>query len=143
MKPRSPRLITALMISIFLFACLFQGCATDQQISEEGQQAMARIIARNAGRVVCMTKPEIAMPLRVACNIVALENSTLAELSIWGDLLKENKMFVDDLNDLLIILQGEGVLDLNFDVVTGEVLPWVRLVAKAMGQGLMMCTGLQ
>ena len=132
------RLAGIVLAVVFLCSC----ATTDQQISEEGQQALARITARNAGRVICMTRPDIAMPLQVACKVVGLDDSTLAELSVWGDLLKENKMFVEDVNDLLIILQGEGVLDLNLDVATGDVLPWVRLVARAMNQGLSMCAGL-
>jgi len=122
----------------------FTGCASSpdgeqQQMSPESQKAIVRIIARNAGRAVCMVKPEVAPEVALVSGLLSGSNPTLAMFERWTGVLSSMVGLDEDIKDLMIILQEEGMLDPQFNSTANEVLPWVQECAKAMYQGVGMC----
>ena len=135
------------LIGLMLAITMLLGCATDGQqlppISPDSQEAIARLTARNAGRAICVLKPAIAPKIAFVSGMLAGENSTLVMLESWTTLLSESMGIVADIEDLMTILQSEGVVDDNFALITSSVLPWMRMCAQAMNQGLAMCVPME
>ena len=138
------RVVIAMALTVCMIGCV-QGCATtgpngeQQQMSPESQMAITRIVARNAGRAVCLYKPELVPELALVSSLLSGENPTVGMFEQWAGVLSGMVGLDKDIEDLMIILQAEGYLDPEFNSTVQTVVPFIQECAKALNQGFAMC----
>lgn len=122
-----------LVVVMFVFGCT----GGNIQVTQESQEAIAKIMARRVGYELAKEYPEIAVQVSAVCQeIIAQEEPDLVRIAINGLIVVlaaeiDDPLLAADIRDILKLIEIESGIE-----ITDEHMSIVKNVAEALASGI-------